>query len=153
VVRVLRGRDGRESRIEGKTRTPPARLRRALELRDQGCRFPGCGSRYTEAHHIQHWADGGATRFENLILLCKTHHRLLHEGGFRLKANPDRLDRPIFVSPRGIPIPDVAPRISIDGMIGSVPGRSAQGNALASSARWERDVSVALYLRAMESLM
>ena len=71
-------------------------------MRDRGCRFPGCGSRFTDAHHVQHWADGGATRLDNLILLCRTHHRLLHEGGFRLRGIPERPDRPIFFSPRGI---------------------------------------------------
>ena len=72
-------------RIGRKTRTIPPALRRALNARDRGCRFPGCGSRrYLDAHHIEHWADGGATDLENLLHLCGHHHRLLHEGGYRI---------------------------------------------------------------------
>jgi hypothetical protein len=58
-------------------------IRRALKRRDGGCRFPGCScSRFVDAHHIQHWADGGETSMDNLVLLCRRHHRLVHEGGF-----------------------------------------------------------------------
>jgi len=58
-------------------------LRKALEHRDGGCTFPGCTEhRYVDAHHIHHWADGGETSLDNLALLCKTHHRLVHEEGF-----------------------------------------------------------------------
>jgi hypothetical protein len=70
---------GRKSRI-----IPPA-IHRALRRRDGGCRFPGCtNSHFVDAHHIQHWADGGETAMENLVLLCRHHHRLVHEGGFGL---------------------------------------------------------------------
>jgi hypothetical protein len=65
-----------------KTRTIPRALRRALTARDRGCRFPGCTNhRYLDAHHIHHWADGGETKLDNLLHLCRRHHRLLHEGG------------------------------------------------------------------------
>ena len=68
-----------------KTRTIPPSIRRALQRRDLGCRFPGCTCvRFVDAHHIHHWADGGETRMDNLVLLCRHHHRLVHEGGFRL---------------------------------------------------------------------
>jgi hypothetical protein len=147
LVRAVHCRRG-EIEVRGKTRAVPARLRRALEVRDRGCRFPGCGSRFTDAHHIKHWADGGATHVGNLILLCKTHHRLLHEGGFRLQPNPDRPDRPTFISPRGIPIPEVPPRMKISG---SEVGWDAWEGA-AHPPRWEKDVPLALYLRALESL-
>lgn len=59
-------------------------MRRALQARDRGCRFPGCGSRFTDAHHIVHWADGGATELRNLVLLCLRHHRAVHEGGMQI---------------------------------------------------------------------
>jgi hypothetical protein len=65
-------------------RTPvvPAAMRRALILRDQGCRFPVCDrpSGWCDAHHVVHWADGGHTALANLVLLCRRHHRLVHQG-------------------------------------------------------------------------
>jgi hypothetical protein len=68
-----------------KTRIVPPSLRRALQRRDRGCRFPGCScTRFVDAHHIHHWADGGETHINNLVLLCRHHHRLVHEGGFGL---------------------------------------------------------------------
>ena len=71
---------------ERRRRIVPARLLRALKLRDHSrCRFPGCAhQRYVEAHHVRHWIDGGETRLENLVLLCGAHHRLLHHGAFRI---------------------------------------------------------------------
>jgi hypothetical protein len=84
LVQMLE-RDGQPLRIGRKTRAIPPALRRALNARDRGCRFPGCGSRrFLDAHHIQHWADGGPTNLDNLVHLCGYHHRLLHEGGCRI---------------------------------------------------------------------
>ncbi|MFW6200514.1 MAG: HNH endonuclease signature motif containing protein, partial [Gemmatimonadota bacterium] len=83
-------------------RTISPALRRALEVRDRGCRFPGCGLRFTDGHHVEHWADGGETRLDNLILLCGFHHRLVHEGGWRVERwgrGGER--RPAFIDPRG----------------------------------------------------
>jgi hypothetical protein len=76
-------RAGRPLSVGRKTRSVPPALRRALASRDRGCRFPGCTSHRTvDAHHIEHWANGGATNLENLVQLCRHHHRLLHEGGY-----------------------------------------------------------------------
>ncbi len=87
-----------------KTRAIPPALRRALRARDRGCRFPGCENhRFLDAHHVQHWARGGPTTLGNLVLLCRHHHRLLHEGGWRI----DRRRR--FYDPRGRPFPAVPP--------------------------------------------
>ena len=68
------------------TRTVPAHLRKALHLRDQGCRFPGCDRppAWTDGHHIIHWADGGPTELANLVSLCRRHHRAVHEQGWRI---------------------------------------------------------------------
>ena len=68
------------------TRTIPVHLRTALALRDQGCRFPGCDRpiAWTDGHHIIHWADGGPTELENLVSLCRRHHRAVHEQGWRI---------------------------------------------------------------------
>jgi len=80
-------RDGQENLDLGRTqRLPNAAQRRALMVRDGGCRFPGCPERrYVEAHHVQHWTDGGLTDLANLLLLCWFHHHAVHEGGFRMR--------------------------------------------------------------------
>lgn len=71
-----------------KTRTIPPAIRRALHVRDGGCRFPGCTRRsFLDAHHIEHWSAGGATSRDNLVLLCSFHHTLVHEGGFRVRRD------------------------------------------------------------------
>ncbi|CAN5434303.1 hypothetical protein BH20ACT15_BH20ACT15_00970 [soil metagenome] len=81
-VEILEGADGPLD-VGRRTRTVPAAMRRALSSRDGGCRFPGCENRrWTDAHHIVHWAQGGETSAENLVQLCRRHHRLVHEGGF-----------------------------------------------------------------------
>jgi hypothetical protein len=88
-----------------KTRAIPPSMRRALRARDRGCRFPGCENRrFLDAHHVHHWARGGPTTMGNLLLLCRRHHRLVHEGGYRV----DRDGR--FSNPWRGQIPDV-PRL------------------------------------------
>jgi len=74
------------------SRVVPGATRRALIARDRGCRFPGCDCppAWTDAHHLKHWADGGATTLDNLILLCRRHHRLVHEEGWTLELAQDR---------------------------------------------------------------
>ena len=69
------------------TRTIPAHIRTALLLRDNGCRFPGCDRppAWTDGHHIIHWADGGPTELDNLVSLCRRHHRAVHEQGWRIR--------------------------------------------------------------------
>jgi hypothetical protein len=85
VVEMTHDTEGQVLCVGRRRRTVPPAIRRALEHRDRGCSFPGCGCRYTDAHHIQHWSDGGETKLENLILVCRRHHRLLHEEGFRVE--------------------------------------------------------------------
>jgi hypothetical protein len=75
--------------IGRRTRIVPTPMRRALDARDGGCRFPGCTSRYCDAHHIAHWADGGPTSLDNLVLLCRRHHRLVHEGRYSIVRHDD----------------------------------------------------------------
>jgi hypothetical protein len=74
------------------SRVVPGATRRALMARDKGCRFPGCDCppAWTDAHHVKHWADGGATTLDNLILLCRRHHRLVHEEGWTIELARDR---------------------------------------------------------------
>ena len=103
-VTVVNGDDGEPLSVGRKTRIVPAAIRRALRARDKGCTFPGCrNSRFVDAHHVRHWAAGGETRLDNLLLLCSRHHRLVHEGGYRI--DKDFQDRWIFRRPDGIAVP------------------------------------------------
>ena len=106
LVRMLH-REGQVVRVGRKTRTIPPHLRRALEERDRGCRYPGCGSRFTEAHHVRHWADGGETSLANTVLLCRRHHRLVHEGRVRMAL--DAKGQAVFFTRRGTMLASVPP--------------------------------------------
>jgi uncharacterized protein DUF222/HNH endonuclease len=88
-VVMQHARDGRVVEVAARTRTIPPALRRALHHRDRGCRFPGCGVRFGQGHHIRHWAQGGPTTLSNLALLCRRHHRAIHEEGYRVDREPD----------------------------------------------------------------
>lgn len=97
--------EGRLLEVGARTRTVPPALRRALLHRDPSCRFPGCHVRVGEGHHVRHWAQGGPTTLSNLVLLCRRHHRAVHEEGYRLSRAPDgALD---FRRPDGQPLPEV----------------------------------------------
>ncbi len=97
--------DGRVREIGARTRTIPPALRRALQHRDRGCRFPGCGLPFGQGHHLRHWAEGGPTTLSNLALLCRRHHRAVHEEGYQLDRQPDGALR--FRRPDGRPLPEV----------------------------------------------
>ena len=92
VTEVTVDAHGHPLNVGRAVRTIPPAIRRALVIRDRGCRFPGCDRppEWTDAHHLEHWADGGETRLDNLVLLCRRHHRHVHEHGWRLSRNPDR---------------------------------------------------------------
>src|SRR5207248_6322882 len=91
--------------IGARTRTIPPALRRALDHRDRGCRFPGCGVGFGQGHHIHHWAHGGLTTLSNLTLLCRRHHRAVHEEGYQVERQPD--GELSFRRPDGRPLPHV----------------------------------------------
>jgi len=97
--------DGRVTEIGARTRTIPPALRRALHHRDRGCRFPGCGIRFTQGHHLRHWAHGGPTTLSNLALLCRRHHRAVHEEGYQVHRQPD--GELCFRRPDGRLLPEV----------------------------------------------
>jgi 5-methylcytosine-specific restriction endonuclease McrA len=97
--------DGRLLEIGARTRTIPPALRRALQHRDRGCRFPGCGLPFGQGHHLRHWAHGGPTTLSNLALLCRRHHRAVHEEGYQVERHPDGALH--FRRPDGRPLPDV----------------------------------------------
>ena len=97
--------------------TPTPKQRAALLLRDGGCVFPGCHQRlYVDAHHIVHWLDGGPTDLDNLCLLCRRHHRSIHEGGYTVTLvhgiavvrRPDGTVLEQATPPRPVTGPDVA---------------------------------------------
>lgn len=83
-----------------RTRTIPPALRRAVVARDRGCAFPGCDRppSWCDCHHVVHWADGGPTSLGNLVLLCRRHHRLVHEGRFTIVKSEGGLH---FAGPGG----------------------------------------------------
>jgi hypothetical protein len=100
VVRLVEDEHGNPLSIGRKTRTISGALKRALLRRDRTCRFPGCENRvFLEAHHIQHWADGGSTDVSNVLLTCGFHHRFVHEYGFTVELAPDGSAR--FLDPSG----------------------------------------------------
>ena len=112
-VVMQHGRDGRVVEVAARTRTIPPALRRALHHRDRGCRFPGCGVRFGQGHHIRHWAQGGPTTLSNLALLCRRHHRAVHEEGYQLERQPDGELQ--FRRPDGRPLPEVPPPLEVLG--------------------------------------
>ena len=88
LVVVTEDERGTPLNVSRKHRTVSTSLRRALWARDRHCTFPGCHrTRFVEAHHVHHWVDGGETSVDNLVLLCSHHHRLLHEGGYRIRRD------------------------------------------------------------------
>ncbi|MGH7676581.1 MAG: DUF222 domain-containing protein [Gemmatimonadales bacterium] len=96
---------GRIVEVSARTRTIPPAIRRALHHRDGGCRFPGCDLPFGQGHHIRHWAQGGPTTLANLAMLCRRHHRAVHEEGYQVERQPDGELR--FRRPDGRPLPDV----------------------------------------------
>ena len=95
-----------------RTRQVPAALRRALSARDRGCTFPGCTeTRHVDAHHVRHWADGGPTSLDNLVQLCRFHHRFVHEGGCSVRLTGRG---PRFTLRDGTPVEDAPPPTATD---------------------------------------
>lgn len=90
VIEAVTDGEGIPLSIGRKTQQVPTSLRRALHLRDHRCRFPGCTNKFSlDAHHIQHWARGGETAASNLVLLCRHHHRAVHEGPWNIEHDPE----------------------------------------------------------------
>jgi hypothetical protein len=131
--------DGQIMEVGARTRTIPPALRRALHHRDKGCRFPGCGLPLGEGHHVQHWAQGGPTTLSNLALLCRRHHRSVHEDGYTIhRADDGALT---FRRPDGRVLPHVPPppAVPLD-PVGALRGQhEAQGlrlHALTTRPGW-----------------
>jgi hypothetical protein len=110
-VPFLEDAAGRTIDVGRKTRTIPAALRRALRARDRGCRFPGCTHvRFLDAHHAHHWIDGGETTLANVALLCRRHHRFVHELGHVIAM---RDGEPVFLDRAGRELAAAPPRPSL----------------------------------------
>ena len=107
TVSMRHGPGGEILDVGRRTRTISPALRRALAARDRQCRFPGCGNVRCDGHHLKHWADGGRTALDNLVLLCRRHHRAVHEEGFRVTVEAD--GRVQFLGPDGRPRPEAPP--------------------------------------------
>lgn len=114
VVKVLEDEAGSPLDVGRRTRTIPSAIQRALRSRDGGCRAPSCTERrFVDGHHIRHWSKGGETRLVNLVLLCRRHHRTVHEDGYGLEVvGPGRF---AFTRPDGTPIPEVPPLVPATG--------------------------------------
>jgi hypothetical protein len=111
LVAIVEDADGAALNVGRTTRVVPPAMQRALATRDVGCRYPACSNtRYVDAHHIKHWADGGETRLENLALLWRRHHRFVHAHGFGIRRAGDRLQ---FVRPDGQWVPDVPRDVNV----------------------------------------
>ncbi|MFN0026060.1 MAG: HNH endonuclease signature motif containing protein [Acidimicrobiales bacterium] len=110
VVWLIETSDGEPVGVSAKTRTVPAGLRGALQARDRMCRFPGCSHQgWLDAHHLVRWADGGPTTLANLVLLCRRHHRAVHEGRWQISHGDDGMQ---FISPGGWTLHSITPTIT-----------------------------------------
>ncbi|MBK5097473.1 MAG: DUF222 domain-containing protein [Gemmatimonadetes bacterium] len=159
VVPIRHGNGANDLDVGRKTRTISPAQRRALEARDRGCRFPGCGLRFTDAHHVKHWADGGETALGNLVLLCSYHHRLVHEENWKVEWWG--AGRPAFIDPRGQkhfnprrPAPALLPSDEdpVEALIQDTRSRGADPDFYTAGARWKRedDIPREIYFRALE---
>jgi len=129
AIVLVEDEDGEPLSVGRKTRTVPTAIKRALQARDKACVFPGCHHRrFVDAHHIRHWSAGGETSLDNLMLLCSQHHRLVHEGGFRIER--DYQNHWFFKRPDGRAVPSCGYRAqdmiddSIDDGIGDKNGNN-----------------------------
>ena len=113
TVTMRHGADGTVLDVGRRTRTVSPALRRALAARDGQCRFPGCAARRCDAHHVRHWADGGETALANLVLLCRRHHRAVHEEDFRVRVGAG--GAMMFLRPDGRPLPEAPAAPAWDG--------------------------------------
>jgi hypothetical protein len=86
AVAPLRMGAGQPLDVGRSRRTIPPAIRRAVTARDRHCTFPGCGrTRGLQCHHVVFWGNGGVTAVQNLVLVCRRHHRAVHEEGFSVE--------------------------------------------------------------------
>ncbi|MBO6940336.1 MAG: DUF222 domain-containing protein [Deltaproteobacteria bacterium] len=134
ITATLDDTDGTPLDAGRKTRSISPSLRRALDRRDRGCRFPGCHcTRFVDAHHVEHWAHGGETKLDNLVTLCPFHHRLVHEGGFTVTWNDGA---PVFRNANGRRIPNVPAETPSDGPLDETTGPLATDDDVDANQFW-----------------
>ncbi len=110
AIVIVENEEGDPLSVGRKTRTVPTAIKRTLQARDESCVFPGCHhKRFVDAHHVKHWSAGGETSLDNLLLLCERHHRLVHEGAFRIER--DYQNRWFFKRPDGRAVPSCVYRV------------------------------------------
>jgi hypothetical protein len=125
-IDVVMGKDGELLDVGRTTRSIPSAIGRALWLRDGGCRVPGCGCKtHLQGHHIEWWTEGGV-KLSNLVLLCRRHHRLIHEGKLSIEVRANRL---LFLDDKGRVIPNA-------------PAAAATGQDLEELERFLRDADL-----------
>jgi len=134
-----------------KTRTVSTRLRRALEVRDRHCRFPACSNKVAlDAHHIVHWIHHGETKLRNLCLLCRGHHRAVHEYGYEVRIDGGELS---FFRPDGTVIARPEPTTSRPEMVVAMNTEVGLDIDAETSVpdwygdRWDYDITVANLMR------
>ena len=131
----------------GRRRRPPnTALRRAARERDKcRCRFPGCESRRVDLHHIQYWSNGGRTKLDNLVSLCRHHHQVVHDRGYVIATARDGTFT--FYQPGGTPLPACPPLPHPDGTIESCHDADITPETIIPSWYGERlDLDHAIYI-------
>jgi uncharacterized protein YciI len=143
-------RDGEILSVGRKTRSIPTPIKRALVARDRHCRFPSCTSKvWVDGHHIQHWVNGGETKLGNLCLLCRAHHRAVHEYGYNVRSIDGEL---VFFRPDGSRIENPGPKSSDPDMVIALNHQARLDIDHETSVpdwygdRWDYDVTVARLL-------
>jgi hypothetical protein len=91
ITRVLLGSDSMVIDVGRAKRTISGPARKALNVRDRGCTWPGCErpASWCDGHHLEHWAHGGTNDPPNLTLLCGRHHWMVHEGNWQIARDSD----------------------------------------------------------------
>jgi hypothetical protein len=139
LVVMRHAADGQVLDVGRRTRTISPALRRALAHRDGGCRFPGCGMKLCDAHHVEHWADGGTTSLANTVLLCRRHHRAVHEEGFTMHLAPNgevRFRRPDGRLLPAAPALPAAPGPPVAALVSRLAGHGVAVDARETCPSW-----------------
>jgi len=144
LISIVENEKGEPLNVGRRTRTIPPAIRRALNSRDRGCRFPGCTfTRYVDGHHVKHWAKGGETSLCNLVTLCRFHHRQVHEGRVVITCLDDGAFR--FTRPNGETFESPQPlATSWEDMIANQPVQITPRTAVSGWTGEDLDVDLAV---------